>query len=80
MSTSGANAGGSSSLNQFIQDAPSLNVMQRSLAETILDYADRDNRVAVAEYCDSMSKEGLARLLRDLMMITPIARTKLMQK
>ena len=75
-----AEQGSKNSLTQLIQDAPQLDTMQRSLAETVLDYAERDDREGVAVYCESMSKEGLARLLRDLLMITPIARAKLMQK
>lgn len=76
-STSGS---GKKDLTQIIQDAPAMDAMQHSLAETILDYAEREDREGVALYCESMSTDGLARLLKDLMLMTPIVRAKLMQK
>lgn len=67
-------------LNELIENAPSMTHMQRSLAETVFDYAEADDRDGVGVYCETMSKEGLARLVKDLMMILPIAKSKLMQK
>ncbi len=67
-------------LAELVAQAPALDTMQRSLVESVLDYADQGDRQGVLTYCDSMSTEGLARFVSILSMVGPIATAKLMSK
>lgn len=70
----------SSAVDSLVAAAPAFTPMDRSLVESVLDYADSDDLQGVMTYCEAISKDGLARLVALLEIISPIAKSKLLNK
>jgi hypothetical protein len=70
----------SEEISKLMHDAPQMNEIDASLAETVLSYVESNDLEGAHVYAATMSQDGLARALRNLVSALAVFAVALVKK